>query len=113
MQIPGASDAIVDPFKLLHYLLSPEHPVGRYKARFFATLGYRRTNWRELQAELTAHACSQNAILIETTQHGSKYVVAQPVTGPNGRTAVIITVWIIRHTEHVPRLVTAYPGEIR
>ena len=38
MQLPGAERAFINPPKLLDYLLSPEHPVGRTKARFFAAL---------------------------------------------------------------------------
>ena len=35
--------AIVDGAKVHDYLLSPEHPVGRFKAVFFGTLGYTRS----------------------------------------------------------------------
>jgi hypothetical protein len=37
MKLPGADHAIVDGAKARDYLLSPEHPVGRFKAVFFGT----------------------------------------------------------------------------
>ncbi|MFI5307497.1 MAG: DUF6883 domain-containing protein [Polyangiales bacterium] len=40
MKIPGAELAIVDPEKVRDYLLSPTHPVGKFKSVFFAALGY-------------------------------------------------------------------------
>jgi hypothetical protein len=40
MKLPGADRAIVDAAKVRDYLLSPEHPVGRFKAVFFGALGY-------------------------------------------------------------------------
>ena len=33
MRLPGAQRAIIDAAKVRDYLLSPEHPVGRAKAR--------------------------------------------------------------------------------
>jgi hypothetical protein len=36
--LPHAERAIVDPAKLHGYVLSASHPVGRFKARFFAAL---------------------------------------------------------------------------
>jgi len=38
--LPNAYLAEIDPQKLHGYLLSKTHPVGRFKARFFAALGY-------------------------------------------------------------------------
>lgn len=42
MNLPGAEEAIVDDAKVRDYLLSREHPVGRFKATFFSGLGYTR-----------------------------------------------------------------------
>jgi hypothetical protein len=44
MRIPGADRAVVDEAKIRHYLLSPEHPVGDPKARFFKALGFSRSD---------------------------------------------------------------------
>ncbi len=40
MLLPSADKAIVPIAKLRDYLLSPNHPVGRFKAQWFRTLGY-------------------------------------------------------------------------
>ncbi|HKH48502.1 MAG TPA: adhesin, partial [Thermoanaerobaculia bacterium] len=45
MKLPGADRAIVDEAKVRDYLLSSEHPVGRFKAAFFANVGYTRQDW--------------------------------------------------------------------
>jgi hypothetical protein len=39
MILPRAEDAVVEPAKLRDTLLSREHPVGRFKAAFFESLG--------------------------------------------------------------------------
>ena len=40
MKLPNAHLAIVDPRKVVEYLLNPAHPDNGGKARFFAMLGY-------------------------------------------------------------------------
>ena len=113
MQIPGADRASVDSFKVRNYLLAPDHPIGRHKARFFASLGYDRTNWAEFAAELYKCAQQDNAEIHDASGYATKYSIASPMTGPSGRSAVILSIWIVRYDETFPRLVTAYKGEIR
>jgi hypothetical protein len=53
--LPNADLAEIDPQKLHGYLLSKTHPIGRFKARFFAALGYAAERWQELEALVTLH----------------------------------------------------------
>ena len=62
MRLPGAEHARIEPEKIREYLLSPDHPVGRFKARFFASLGYERSRWEALRDDLLAAARSQEAV---------------------------------------------------
>ena len=111
MKLPGAERAVVDPAKVCDYLLSPEHPVGRSKARFFATLGFTRDGWPALRDALLAHARTGEAALGAASPFGQKYVVRGIIRGPGGREATVETVWIVLAGEDAPRLVTAYPGD--
>ncbi|MEZ5419055.1 MAG: hypothetical protein R2708_17200 [Vicinamibacterales bacterium] len=52
MRLPNVDHTIVEQGKLEGYLLSEVHPVGRFKARFFASLGFTAHNWRELETAL-------------------------------------------------------------
>lgn len=61
MLLPKADEAVIDPAKIRDYLLSPEHPVGRFKARFFAALGFRRDRWEELASALRTQHLTQEA----------------------------------------------------
>jgi hypothetical protein len=47
------------------------------------------------------------------TEFGDVYRLVSEITGPNGRAAVVVTVWIIREGESFARLVTAHPGRMR
>jgi hypothetical protein len=113
VQLPEAERAFVDPVKVRDYLLSPEHPVGRAKARFFGALGFTRAAWPTLHRVLLELAMRGEAIPGQPSPHGQKYEIRDTIVGPSEREAQIVTVWIILYDEDFPRLVTAYPGEIR
>ena len=49
MKLPYAAKARVDRKKVVEYLLSPSHPDGSSKARFFSSFGF-RLNEREVFA---------------------------------------------------------------
>lgn len=66
MGVPGADHAVIEPRKLRDYLLSPAHPVGRFKAAFFASLGYTQEAWGTLSADLRRHAL-EGELLREVT----------------------------------------------
>lgn len=110
MKLPGADRAIVDVAKVRDYLLSPEHPVGRFKAAFFASVGYRRQDWKRLLQDLALLAASGDATPGQSSDFGRKYEVSGTIEGPTGRRFAIVTVWIVLEGEDAPRLVTAYPG---
>jgi len=109
-KLPGAERAIVDGAKVRDYLLSPVHPVGRFKAVFFASVGYTRRDWERLRRELVSIAASEEAMPGQPSGFGQKYEVRGSIVGPTGRRFEVITVWIVLRGESAPRFVTAYPG---
>lgn len=113
MKLPSAESAIVDPAKVRDYLLSPDHPVGHAKARFFTSLGFTREHWAELRDALLRLAREADAESGPASPFGQKYVLGGIIEGPGpaARRAWVETVWIILRGETAPRLVTAYPGE--
>ena len=110
MKLPNLEHAVVDSAKVRDYLLSPAHPVGRAKARFFAALGFSHDAWPAFREALLAHAQGE-AELAERSPHGQKYVVRGIPQGPAGQAASVVSVWIVLASEAAPRLITAYPGE--
>ena len=108
MKLPVVMKVRVDPAKVRCYLLSASHPVGRYKAVFFRSLGCSAVNWMQLAQNLAELAASREATVRET-EYGEKYEVRGTLKGPNGRSAEIVTVWFVPSGSDVARLVTAYP----
>ena len=95
-----------------NYLLSSAHPVGRFKARFFARLGYKSDTWQRFEADLRNQHLPQDARLAATTEFGRKYEIRATLKGPLGPPALLVSVWFIPAGEDTPRFVTAYPGEV-
>ena len=113
MKVPGAQDAVIDPSKLHGYLLSRSHPIGRFKASFFESLGYSASTWRRLDADLRSQHLLQDAVAGRPSQYGQKYEVRATLTGPSGRSAQVVSVWVVLTDKYVPTFVTAYPGDLR
>ncbi|MFO1350009.1 MAG: hypothetical protein U1F68_04740 [Gammaproteobacteria bacterium] len=108
MKLPNSESAIIPPEKLRDYILSPIHPIGRFKSVFFRGLGYSAEAFERLESDIRLLLTAE-AEWAEVNKFGSKYLVRGLLSGPNGRSGLIVTVWIILSGEVAPRFVTAYP----
>src|SRR5438128_1510141 len=103
MTLPNAQDAEIDPSKLRDYLLSQVHPVGRFKAAFFTTLGYSNAQWEVLRDDLFVLALTAPTSLEKASPFGRIFQLDGILQGPSGRSAAIRTVWIVSPTDDRPR----------
>jgi len=110
LKIPNADQAIIDPAKLRDYLLSPSHPIGRFKAVFFHRLGYTQSDWQRLELDLRSQHLPMDARQMQAHPFGQTYEIAANLAGPSGMIAVVSSIWIVLDGEDRPRLITAYPG---
>jgi hypothetical protein len=108
--LPNADRLIIDRRKITDYLLSPAHPTGRGKARFFATLGFTSADATSFDTALRALVNVAEAAAAQDTDYGTKYIVDGELRGPSGA-ATVRTIWISERGSEVPRFVTAYPAE--
>lgn len=109
-RLPNAENARIDPRKLRDYALNSEHSTGRFKARFFAQMGYRTTDWELLEQDIRSQHLSQPADEGQPSPFGQKYTITAPLQGPSGPARQVTSVWIIRHGEAVPDMVTIEPA---
>jgi hypothetical protein len=107
--LPNPDRALIDPIKLHGYLLSTTHPIGRFKSRFFAALGFTADRWQELDAALRLQHLTQDAGFRGTSAHGQLFTIHAMLEGRLSAAAVV-SVWLVRTAEDYPRFVTAYPG---
>jgi hypothetical protein len=108
VRLPRAEQVRIDERKVREYLLSKTHPVGRFKARLFAALGFDETNTESFVAEVRRIAVVGEVSDVEDTGFGRKYTVPGELKGPTG-IAQVLTVWIEEAGQPVVRLVTVRP----
>jgi hypothetical protein len=104
-------NAYIPADKIMGYLLSETHAVGKSKARFFRSLGFDEATAGQLERELLAIAQAQEVKESITSPHGTKYVIDGPLRTPQGVAVRVRTIWIVEVEQENPRLVTAYPIE--
>jgi Domain of unknown function (DUF6883) len=106
--LPNFERAVIPPDKLQRYLLDPSHPVGKNKAVVFKkALGYEQAKWEMLRDTIFEELPYYEAVRGRADQYGIRYNVTLAITGPNGRTADVLTVWIIEDGKDHPSFVTA------
>jgi len=89
LKLPNPERAVVDIAKLRDYCLSPAHPVGRNKARVFASvLGLTAADADTLRAALLAAAQISEATLGGQDQYGQRYIIDFAMIGPAGQATV-------------------------
>ena len=107
--LPNHANAQIDINKIVNYALNPNHPEGGNKARVFeSALGFNQSNANQLIASIREQLPNSRAIPGRLDQHGQRFTVDMLIVGPNGRTVIVRTGWIIDIGSTVPRLLTTY-----
>ena len=112
--LPGYEHAVIEDSKLLDYALNPQSERGQHKAQVFEkALGFNLSNYEQLKQAILSTLSYHEAKSTKETVFGKKYEVRLPITGPNGRTVDLMTVWQFDRQpdgtfSDFPRLVTLY-----
>ena len=108
MKLPGGESVEIDPRKLVEYALSPTHPVGKHKARLFASrLGLTQTDAPTLEVALRTAAASQDAILTRSDEWGQRWQI-DFVFQFGALSAMITSGWIVPADGSPPRLTSVF-----
>jgi len=111
LQLPNKEKAYVPRHKIMNYLLSETHAIGKSKARFLRSLGFDENTAGELEQGLLGIAQTGEVKESIVSPHGTKYVIDGFLETPRGVSVRIRTIWIIEVEHQTPRFVTAYPIE--
>ena len=76
------------------------------KSQFLAQAGY-TLNWQQLDQDLRTQILPLEAVPTTNTEFGQKYEIYGELTGPNGSTLKVTTVWLA--TSQETRFVTLVP----
>ncbi len=105
----SAKTTFIAPEKLRDYVLNPAHDEGKSKARFLGEMGYEQAHWQRLASDLKAQHLPVEATPGKKSIYGAKYEILAQLTGPNGETRRLRSIWIIRKRESFARFVTLIP----
>ena len=106
--LPSTTEESVK-IKLLTYLLNPDHPKGKHKARWFlGSLGFTIDNYEGLARQVLFDQTT--AVEAGTDRYGTRYEQRIMIQGANGNNTAVRFAWI-RNTDGVVRLVTAVPDK--
>lgn len=83
--------------KFEDYALNPEHASGRHKAKLFAEkLGITKKDAAWLREYIETAIKSLPAERGKSDIQGERFTVYVPITGPNGKSAMLETGWIYK-----------------
>ncbi len=98
--VPGAplynaERAHFDARKLTAYALDPSSEKGKHKARVFQRmLGITAGDAADLERQVMAGLPTAEARPSRVDEYGARFYADIPVTGPNGKTAMVRTTWM-------------------
>jgi hypothetical protein len=107
VKLPNGERAHVSLSRLTGYLLNPAHPLGKHKARVFASaLGLDASGAGELRTWLLSLAASGETHAGLVDQYGQRFIITGKMLY-KGREALVRTAWIVRAERIEPEFLTA------
>lgn len=95
--------------KLTEYALNFEHPTGKEKAKAFQeALGYTKESYTDLKTKILDSFDEKELVYKREDKYGKRYEQIMQITGPNGKTANVLTAWIKDNDNAEPRLTSIY-----
>ncbi len=109
MKLPA--DATIAKDKLTRYLLLSQ--ARGDKSVFLARAGYTLENADQLLRDLRAQILPLDAVALESNKFGQYYESRGTLTGSNGVTLAVRTIWMTEHLSGVTKFVTLIPDTRR
>jgi hypothetical protein len=107
MKLPNGEFAEIPVEKLIGYCLNPDHPLGKHKARVFASaLGITAENADDLRDLIQRAAVEGEIVQQGATEFGQLLKVDWII--PDTNSIVLRTLWEVTDTNPNPRLISAF-----
>ena len=107
MKLPA--NAAIAKEKIVQYLLAkqPEND----KSQFLAAAGYTIEQADRLADDLRKQILPLDAEFVETTEYGEKFRIRGVLTGPNGRSLSVSSIWMTEPSDGIDQVCHAVSGE--
>lgn len=109
MRLPA--DTTIAKEKLTRYLLLPQ--ARGDKSSFLAKAGYTLEKAEQLLQDLRTQILPCEAIALESNNFGQYYEIRGTLTGPNGVTLAVSTIWMTEDLSSVTKFITLIPDKRR
>jgi len=106
--LPNADNVIIPEIKLTKYALNAEEGDPNKAMAFKLALGYDLTNYRLLVKNIRINVKKFNAVEKPDLGYGKRFEVLITLTGANGKTANVLTAWIVDKNTSQTRLTSLY-----
>ena len=107
MKLPKYESSVIPKAKFTEYALNPSKDPDKAKA-FKAALGYTTENADYLIEQIRSKLPLYEAVEKGDRGYGMTYEVVVDITGPNGKTAKVLTAWIDDQSNGEMRLTTVH-----
>lgn len=107
IKLPKYQEALIPRAKFTEYALNPSKDANKAEA-FRKALGYTLENVDDLIEQIYAKLPEYNAVKKGDRGWGMTYEVIVDITGPNGKTAKVLTAWIDDKSNGEMRLTTVH-----
>ena len=105
--LPNANKASIPLEKLSNYALDFDKDPNKAES-FRVALGYTSKNAAKLASNISENINSFEAVLKGNHGYGDLYEVVMHIAGENGKSANVLTSWIIENGTDFPRLTSVY-----
>ena len=102
-------DTRIAPEKLSAYLLRPREDHD--KSGLLALVGYTTGDAARLEKDIRVQLLPLEAVAAAEDQYGRKYVIRGKLTGPNGRTLPVLSVWMREKATGMTKFITLYSDQ--
>lgn len=107
IKLPKYEKAVIPKAKFTQYALNPDKDVNKARA-FELALGYTMENADDLIAQIRENLPKYHALEKGDRGWGMTYEVIMNITGPNGKTAKVLTAWVDDKINGEMRLTTVH-----
>lgn len=107
IKLPRYQEAVIPKEKFTQYALNPDKDLDKARA-FKNALGYDLDNANDLIEQINAKLPEYEAVSKGDRGWGMTYEVIMDITGPNGKTAKVLTAWIDDKNNGEMRLTTVH-----
>lgn len=102
-------NTIIAREKLTNYLLISKKRND--KSQWLSKAGYTNENWQELKNDLKKLIRSTEAMPIENSEYGQIYEIRDEISGPNGNSLKVCTIWMTEIATGITKFITMYPDK--